>query len=131
MSSLVYSNIRRGWRTIGENKKYYRSLWEANYARYLEWQKKHGYIKDWKHEPKIFWFLEIKRGCRSYTPDFHVICNDESTYWVEVKGWKDSKSATKLKRFKKYYPEEKMLYVDSKWFKKNNPKMRIIIPTWE
>ena len=58
---------KAGWREIGGIKKYYRSRWEANYARYLEWLKQRGEISDWKHEPETFWFEPIKRG-RSQLP---------------------------------------------------------------
>ena len=127
----LYKKSSAAWATIGYHKIYYRSLWERNYARFLEWQKQCGFIEDWQHEPETFWFLEIKRGVRSYLPDFKVINNDQTHYWVEVKGFMDSKSVTKLKRFKKYYPQEKIIIISSKWFSDNNQKMRLIIPTWE
>lgn len=76
-------------------------------------------IKEWEHEPKTFWFEEIRRGVRSYLPDFKVTKNDGKHYWVEVKGYMDSKSKTKIKRFKKYYPEEELHVLDSVWFIKN------------
>ena len=66
------SSWKAGWREIGGYKKYYRSRWEANYARYLEWLKSNNQIADWKHESKTFWFEGIKRGCMSYLPDFWV-----------------------------------------------------------
>jgi len=62
-----------GWRVIGGIRKYYRSKWEANYARYLEWLKSKGEIQGWLHEPETFWFDGIKRGCLSYLPDFRVV----------------------------------------------------------
>src|SRR4030042_269614 len=43
-----------GWREIGGKKKYYRSRWEANYARYLEFLKVNGEINGWEHKPKTF-----------------------------------------------------------------------------
>lgn len=99
------------WRTIGEKTHYYRSKMEASYARQLELMKKSGLIQEWYHEPETFWFLEIKRGVRSYKPDFKVINLDGSHYWVEVKGYMDAKSKTKIKRFNKYYPNEKLIVV--------------------
>lgn len=77
-----------------------------------------GIIKTWEHEPQIFWFNEIKRGTRSYLPDFKVTLSDGSHYWVEVKGYFDSKSLTKIKRFHKYYPGEKLIVVSKEWFNK-------------
>ncbi len=122
---------KSGWREIGDAKKFYRSSWEANYARYLQWQKESGLIKEWKHELKTFWFEKIKRGSITYLPDFYVECLDGSHFWVEVKGWMDARSKTKIKRFKKYYPEENLILIDAKWFKKCAPKIRILIKEWE
>jgi hypothetical protein len=36
--------------------------------------------------------------------------------WVEVKGYMDAKSNTKLKRFRKYYPSEPIRIVGKEWF---------------
>lgn len=56
------TNQTRGWRDIGGVKRFYRSNWEANFARVLEWHKRQQrpfqgmYIKEWLHEPEKFWF---------------------------------------------------------------------------
>ena len=84
---------------------------ELGYARKLEMLKSTGAIKDFEHEPRVFWFLEIKRGIRCYLPDFRVDNLDGSSHWVEVKGYMDAKSKTKINRFRKYYPEEKLVVV--------------------
>jgi len=124
-----------GWRTIGGKRIYCRSTWEANVGRWLEYQKRHNYIVDWMHEPKEFWFPGIKRGCVSYKPDYWVlnavpeeVCDH---HWIEVKGWMDSKSKTKIKRFAKYFPYEHLVILDKAWFKKNNAKLKLIIKDWE
>jgi len=122
---------KASWRKIGEKEKFYRSKWEANYARYLEYSLNKKWIKGWEHEPKTFWFEKIKRGTRSYLPDFQIFNNDGSYHWVEVKGWMDDRSKTKIKRFKKYFPNEKLIIIDGKWFKENNCKMKVIISSWE
>lgn len=75
----------------------FRSGWEANIARVFN-----AYQIDFTFEPHVFTF-PIKRGTRSYTPDFFLVKTNE---WIEVKGYFDDKSRIKLKRFKKYYPEE-------------------------
>jgi hypothetical protein len=38
---------KAGWREIGGYRKFYRSKWEANYARYLEWLRARGEITAW------------------------------------------------------------------------------------
>ena len=97
------------WCVINGKNSYYRSKLELGYARHLETLKARGAIKDFEHEPRCFWFLSIKRGIRSYLPDFRVDNLDDTHHYVEVKGYMDSKSATKIKRFRKYYPEEKLI----------------------
>jgi uncharacterized protein YnzC (UPF0291/DUF896 family) len=122
---------KQGWREIGGINKYYRSRWEANYARYLEFLKTHKEITSWEHEPDVFWFEEIKRGVRSYLPDFKVIDNKGQIVYHEVKGWMDRRSKTKIKRMKKYHPTVKLLIIDAKWFKANGKKLSGIIKDWE
>lgn len=122
---------KQGWREVGDKKIYFRSRWEANYARYLEFLKQKGEIKDWLHEPQTFWFSKIKRGTLTYLPDFKVIKNDETHYWVEVKGYYDQRSLTKIKRFKKYFPNESLLLIDKVWYKENSKKLSMIIKDWE
>ena len=122
---------KSGWREIGDFKKYYRSRWEANYARYLEFLVEWGNIDKWEHEPKTFWFENIKRGVRSYLPDFRVTNNDGTVEYHEVKGWYDDRTKTKIKRMAKYYPEVKLVLIDAVWFKKNTAKLKGLIKTWE
>lgn len=100
---------KQGWVTVGDKKHFFRSWWEVDYACYLEILKKYKRIKEWEYEPKTFWFENIKRGTRSYLPDFRITEFNDTVYYVEVKGHMDDKSKTKLKRMKKYYPEVKLL----------------------
>ena len=110
---------------------YFRSAWEANYARYLNWLVEKKEIHSWEYEPKTFVFEAIKRGARSYLPDFKVINHDGSHVWHEVKGWMGQPSKTRLKRMGKYYPEEKLIVIDSKWFASANKTLGRMIPYWE
>jgi hypothetical protein len=118
-----YSRARGGKRK-DLNDIYFRSSWEANMARFYNFMK----IK-WEFEPKTFYFEDIKRGCVSYTPDFYL---PEEDKWVEVKGWMDSKSKTKIKRFKKYFPEEfeKLEIVGASEYKEVKQWSRLI-ENWE
>lgn len=94
---MRYSNAKHGKRK-DLNGTYFRSAWEANYARYLNY-----FQVKWEYEPKTFMFEKIKKGTRSYTPDFYLIDEDR---WIEIKGYFSAKDKTKIKRFKKYYPSE-------------------------
>lgn len=120
---------RQFWAMVGDKPPaYFRSTWEYYYAVFLAKLKMEGKIRDWWHEPRCFWFNNIKRGVRSYLPDFQVIHNDGSEEWVETKGLMDSRSATKIKRMAKYYPEIKLRVVDSVWFKQNIKACKALEP---
>jgi hypothetical protein len=104
--------------------RYFRSIWEANYARFMNYLN----IK-WEYETKTFWFEKIKRGTRSYTPDFYL---PDSNEYHEVKGWMDPKSLTKLKRMAKYYPDVKIVIIGKEWFQAANKQgLCRLIPGWE
>ena len=118
---ILRKTVKGGWRE--DLDKYFRSSWEANYARYL------NYIKEpWVYEPKEFEF-PIKRGNRTYKPDFWL---PEKENWIEIKGYMDAKSKTKLNRFKKYYPEEyaKLIIITEQEYK-DIAKYKGLIPNWE
>lgn len=126
-----YTTWKSGWRNIGGKDVFYRSRWEANYARYLEWLKQTKQIKSWKHESKVFWFEGIKRGCVSYLPDFKVITNENKEEFHEVKGWMDDRSKTKIKRMAKYHPDVKLIIVKEKEYIKLEKEFFDKIDGWE
>lgn len=141
MSGIFAGRVDRtvwkaGWREIGGNKKYYRSRWEANYARWLERERLEGRLVSWAHEPKTFWFEGVLRGVNNYLPDFHVVYPTNDTgvgreEYHEVKGWMDAKSATKIKRMGKYFPEVSLVVVDRKIYNKLERECRKTIDGWE
>jgi hypothetical protein len=122
---------KSGWREIGGIRKYYRSRMEANYARYLQFLKEKGIIIDWQHETKTFWFEKIKRGVRSYLPDFEVIEITGETVFHETKGYMDSRSATKIKRMRIYYPEVRLLVIDKRQYTHIEKALGRAIEGWE
>lgn len=124
-----YSRCRSSWWKSGKRKYYMRSSWEINYAWYLEWLRKKGDIKKWEYEVDTFWFEAIKRGVRSYKPDFKVYLLDGSIEYHEVKGWMDAKSKTKIQRMAKYYPDIKLIVIDSDSYK-NIKQWSRLIPNW-
>lgn len=127
----AYSRGKQGKRKDLENI-YFRSSWEANYARYLNYLKSKKLIFKWEFEPDTFWFENIKRGIRSYLPDFKIWDTAYSEpYYVEVKGWMDSKSKTKIKRMKKYYPYIRLDVVEKKQYLEIKNKLSRLIPFWE
>ena len=108
---------------------YVRSGWEANYARYLNWMKNRGDILAWSYEPDRFEF-PVKRGTRSYTPDFKVIEKNGDIDYHEVKGWLTPKGKTRLKRMKKYHPNIKIILITGKEYYAIS-KWKSLIPGWE
>lgn len=115
-SNGSYPNVQRGTYLCSKGDVYFRSKWEANYALHLDFLVKHGVIEKWEFEPETFIFEQIAFGTRSYTPDFKVWDKKGITYH-EVKGWMDPKSATKLKRMAKYYPDIKLVLIDEDYYK--------------
>jgi hypothetical protein len=109
---------------------YVRSAWEANWARYLNWQVECRLIVSWEFEPETFEF-PIKRGSRFYTPDFRVVLLDGTVEYHEVKGWMDQRSATKLKRMAKYHRAIKIVLIDKERYRAVAQTVGGLIPHWE
>lgn len=120
-----------GWRVVGDSNVYFRSRWEANYGRYLEWLRIKGEIYHWEHEPETFWFDGVKRGAVSYLPDFRVTLNSGGIEYHEVKGWMDTRSATKIRRMAKYHPQILLKVIESKQYATLKKQMSKIIKDWE
>ena len=103
---------KKGWYTSGDRRYFLKSSWELSYAQFLDIELANGTIKRWEYEPDTFWFERIKRGVRSYTPDFKVEYPDGRVEYHEVKGYLDSKSKTKLNRMRIYHPDIEMKLID-------------------
>lgn len=112
-----YSRVRKGKITIDDKTFFARSRWEANVAAYLQYLKESDLIKDWEHEAEEYRFEAIKRGVMSYLPDFKVTRLNGSFYLIEVKGYMDDKSKTKLNRMKKYFPDIFIDLIEAKRYK--------------
>lgn len=122
---------KRGGKREDLDGLYVRSAWEANYCRYLNWLIEQGEITNWEFEPDTFEFKNIKRGTRFYTPDFKITNPDGSIEYHEIKGWMNQKSRTKLKRMAKYYPDVKVIVIDSEAYHALAKDVRGFIPNWE
>jgi hypothetical protein len=130
-ASSNYSRARGGRRPdLGAT--WYRSSWEANYARYLNFLMRLGVVEAWEFEPQTFWFEGIKRGACSYLPDFRVkYKGDDRLEYVELKGWVQPKDRTKWRRMKKYHPEIKLTIVAAKEYYALQKKWASAIQHWE
>lgn len=130
-TSNAYSRTLKGFRDdIGI---FTRSAWEANYARYLNFliENKNSTIVRWEYEPETFWFEKIRRGCRSYKPDFKVYLSDGGIEYHEVKGWMNPRSKTALNRMRIYHSDIKIVLVDQFAYKAIAREMQFIVPNWE
>jgi len=105
-------HAKAGARGRKRNGVYYRSTWEFCFALVCEERKRRGEIEDWSYEKHEFEFKGIKRGTRFYRPDFWIKESSGREYFVEIKGFLDSKSVTALSRMAKYYPEVTILILD-------------------
>lgn len=111
----MFDNVQRGTYLVGDKEIYFRSKWEANYCLYLEFLKKNGEIVDYVYEP--YWLeFPIKHGTTRYLPDF-LVTTAKGVEIHEVKGYQTSKSKTQMKRVAKYYPQFKVVMVDSAFMK--------------
>ena len=98
------------------------SKWEANYCRYLLWNK-----RKYKYEPKTFILILPDNKKTSYTPDFFV---DEKE-WHELKGWEDRSELKKWILFQKQYPNERFIPINRDKYKSIERLYQYIIPNWE
>ena len=109
---------------------YVRSKAEANYARFLNWLQARGEILSWEYEPQTFDF-PVKRGTRSYTPDFRIRDKGGAIVYHEVKGWMDRKSKVQLNRMRRHYPEVQIRVIDGKEIGRLGRQVGPLIPGWE
>lgn len=108
-----YTSAKGGIRE--DLNQYFRSNWEANYARILNLEN-----KVWKYEVKTF---QLSEG--SYTPDFWI--EDDNTF-VEIKG--RSTALQKFQLFCKEFPSIKIKLIDAAEYVKLRKQYKDII-IWE
>jgi hypothetical protein len=129
-AGAIYSSAKRGFRDdLGQI--FFRSRWEANYARFLNWKVQQQQIASWSYEVDTFWFEKIRRGVRSYTPDFKITGHDGTVWYEEIKGWMDAKSKTKLKRMAKYHPTIRVIVIGPPEYSTIEKTFSKMLPNWE
>jgi hypothetical protein len=129
LASRGFSAGKGGKRSDLDNR-YFRSRWEANYARYLNWMIQRGELASWTYEPRTFEF-PVRRGSKFYTPDFYLTFPDGRTEYHEVKGYMDQVSKTKLKRMGIHYPKETVVVIDHPIYKQIHKQLSSVIAGWE
>lgn len=112
-------SIRGDHKTTIDGKDYtFKSTWEVEIAKRLQILLDNGTICWWGYESKHFDFQDMKRGIRSYCPDFEVELIDKTHLYIEVKGWKIPKSMKRIEMFKERYPKVKFYLIDEKEYGK-------------
>jgi len=111
----LYTSANGGFRK--DLGMYFRSGWEANYARLLKFQN-----KIWEYEP-ISFNLKING---SYTPDFKV--GDD---FFEIKGKVEKSFEKKLKEFKEIYPHINLYIIYEKEYRQLSRMYKKTILNWE
>lgn len=96
----------------------FKSTWEVEIAKRLQSLLDNGYIYSWDYESKHFNFQDMKRGIRSYCPDFEVVLADQTCLYIEVKGWKMPTSMKRIEMFRERYPHVKFYLIDDKEYGK-------------
>lgn len=122
-----FHHVQQGDYECSKGLVFFRSKWEANYSLYLDFLIKNGDIKNWEYEAETFFFEKIKLGTRSYRPDFKIFNKDDSIEYHEIKGYMDSKSKTKLKRMKKYFPDVKLVLIENVFYMDMLKKLKGVI----
>jgi len=114
-------NGHQGYSKTGKrqdlNNQYFRSRWEANYARYLNYLINNDEpIIKWEYEPQRFIFDQVKSKPFFYTPDFCIFFADDHIEYHEVKGWDYSNGQIARKRFAQYFPHLTLVLINQSWF---------------
>jgi len=98
---------------------FFRSKWEANIARIL------NYIsKDWQYEKKVFYIRSLNKN---YIPDFFV----SNRYFIEVKGYMRDEDSELIDAFKREYSDKILKIIDWKFYKRLTTRYKSKISNWE
>ena len=122
-----FPNVKRGDYETSKGSTFFRSSWEANYALYLDFLIKQKVVKNWEYEAQSFFFEKIKSGTKKYIPDFKVTMINGSVEFHEVKGYQVQKDRTKWRRMAKYFPEVKLVIIDTKFYNDLVKKMKTVL----
>lgn len=122
---ITYGGVFRG--RAGKRKDlddmYFRSSWEANYARVLKCSQ-----IDYYFEQKSF-LIDLPNGGKSrYTPDFYLPQHDK---FIEVKGYWMPNARIKYILFKKQYPNIKIEILDGEKYNQLKEEYKELIKEWE
>jgi hypothetical protein len=107
IKSRIY-NSKRITETIGGKTYTYRSGFERDWAKYLQFLKNYKEIYDWEYEPKPpfdFFSFGYRNKPYSYLPDFKVWTKSKIFHYEETKGELTTKDLSKYTRLARHYPD--------------------------
>jgi endogenous inhibitor of DNA gyrase (YacG/DUF329 family) len=116
----------KGGKRLDLDNIYFRSSWEANFARYLNHLKSIFFVKDWSFEKEVF-----DLGTVRYIPDFRVESINGTISYHEVKGYMTKRAQEKIDKFKELHPEKHLVLVDETRYKTLHENYSKVIPNWE
>jgi len=103
------------------NNQYFRSRWEANFARILNYWK-----VPWEYEKTRF-----DLGDCTYCPDFKVFDPEAGNYFVEIMGFFDETHKRKFKLFTEKYPQERLQIIHKEEYNDLKKEFSNKIENWE
>jgi hypothetical protein len=126
----AYSRCNGGRRAdLGD--MFFRSNWEANYARILNLWQEQKKIFCWEYEPLPFRFPRTDRPL-SYTTDFQVWEQEGSDYYyVEIKGQMSKYDQLKQQCMEEHYTDVSIRMIYEKDYKNLQKEFAPRIETWE
>lgn len=116
-SEVMYSFGKKGKRK-DLNNKFFRSTWEANFARILNFLN-----LNWEYEKETF---QLKDNF-SYTPDFLI----ENNVYVEIKGYMNPIAKNKIDLFKLIYPNINLIIIGKNEYKILKECYHVKLKEWE
>ncbi len=109
---------KAGIRSDIDKTTYFYSRWEANFARLLNY-----WEIEWVHQPKVF-----DLGTQKYTPDFYLPQYD---IYIEIKNFLWNYSRIRDEKFRKLYPNKKLILLLKEDYLKFEKRYSDFIPNWE
>lgn len=108
MTIIQIINSKRVREIIGGKDYEYRSMFERDWAKYLQFLKEHKEIYDWEYEPQPpfdFFKFGYRNKPYSYLPDFKIWDTKKSFHYEETKGHLTTKDLSKYTRLARHYPD--------------------------
>lgn len=103
------------------DNQYFRSTWEANYARILK------YLNvEYQFEPEIIWLKKLDGSEISYRPDFKV-----GDLYIEIKGYWHEDAIEKMKMLKEQYPDIKLVIIELDKYNQLKKTYKSKVKVWE